>query len=111
MSQILIKTTKTTTQQQNKLIATTSNTKENTATLLQTVADRLVNEDDLKADAFESLLQSIAEGAGTGIGSLMGSLRLVLVGSLTGPDLLQLTHALGARVVIDRINIALMEIS
>ena len=38
-------------------------------------------------------------------------LRLVLVGSLTGPDLLQLIHALGARVVIDRINIALMEIT
>ena len=85
--------------------------KENTATLLQTVADRLVNQDHLKTDAFKSLLQSIAEGAGTGIGALMGPLRLVLVGSLTGPDLLQLTHTLGARVVIDRINIALMEIS
>ena len=85
--------------------------KENTASLLQAVVDCLVNEDDLKADAFKSLLQSIAEGAGTGIGALMGPLRLVLVGSLTGPDLLQLIHALGARVVIDRINIALMKIS
>ena len=85
--------------------------KENTATLLQAVADRLVNEDDLKAVAFKSLLRSIAEGAGTGIGALMGPLRLVLVGSLTGPDLLQLIHSLGARVVIDRINLALMKIS
>ena len=85
--------------------------KENTATLLQAVADRLVNEDYLKGDTFKSLLQSIAEGAGTGIGALMGPLRLVLVGSLTGPDLLQLIDSLGAREVIDRINIALMEIS
>ena len=85
--------------------------KENTSTLLQAVANRLVNEDDLKADAFKALLQSIAEDAGTGIGALMGPLRLVLVGSLTGPDLLQVVQALGAQVVIDRINLALMKIS
>jgi len=85
--------------------------KENTAILLQAVANRLVNEHDLKADTFKSLLQSIAEGAGTSVGALMGPLRLVLVGSLTGPDLLQLIHALGAQMVIERINIALTEIS
>ena len=85
--------------------------KENTSTLLQAVANRLVNEDDLKADDCKAILQTIATDAGTGIGALMGPLRLVLVGSLTGPDLLQLIHTLGARVVIDRINTALMEIS
>ena len=85
--------------------------KENTSTLLQAVADRLVIEDDLKADALKSLLQSIAEDAGTGISALLGPLRLVLVGSLTGPDLMRLIHVLGAQVVIDRINAAMMEIN
>ena len=85
--------------------------KENTSSLLQAVADRLIIENDLNVDAFKSLLQSIAEDAGTGVGALMGPLRLVIVGSLTGPDLLQLIHVLGAQVVIDRIDVGMMEIS
>ena len=85
--------------------------KENTSTLLQAVANRLVNEDDLKADDCNTILQTIATDAGTGIGALMGPLRLVLVGSLTGPDLLQLVQTLSAQVVVDRINIAVMKIS
>lgn len=85
--------------------------KENTSTLLQAVANRLVNEDDLKADDCKTTLQTIATDAGTGIGALMGPLRLVLVGSLTGPDLLQLVKTLGAQEVVDRINIAVMKIN
>lgn len=85
--------------------------KENTSTLLQAVANRLVNEDDLKADDCKTILQTIATDAGTGIGALMGPLRLVLVGSLTGPDLLQLVQTLGAQEVVDRINIAVMKIN
>lgn len=85
--------------------------KENTSTLLQAVANRLVTEDDLKADDCKTILQTIATDAGTGIGALMGPLRLVLVGSLTGPDLLQLVQTLGAQEVVDRINIAVMKIN
>ena len=85
--------------------------KENTSTLLQAVANRLVNEDDLKADDCKAILQTIATDADTGIGALMGPLRLVLVGSLTGPDLLQLVQTLGAQEVVDRINIAVMKIN
>ena len=85
--------------------------KENTSTLLQAVANRLVNEDDLKADDCKAILQTIATDAGTGIGALMGPLRIVLVGSLTGPDLLQLVQTLGAQEVVDRINIAVMKIN
>ena len=85
--------------------------KENTSTLLQAVANRLVNEDDLKADDCKTILQTIATDAGTGIGALMGPLRLVLVGSLTGPDLLQLVQTLGAQEAVDRINIAVVKIN
>lgn len=85
--------------------------KENTSRLLQAVANRLVTEDDLKADDCKTILQTIATDAGTGIGALMGPLRLVLVGSLTGPDLLQLVQTLGAQEVVDRINIAVMKIN
>ena len=85
--------------------------KENTSTLLQAVANRLVNEDDLKADDCKTILQTIATDAGIGIGALMGPLRLVLVGSLTGLDLLQLVQTLGAQEVVDRINIAVMKIN
>ena len=85
--------------------------KENTSTLLQAVANRLVNEDDLKADDCKTILQTIATDAGTEIGALMGPLRLVLVGSLTGPDLLQLVQTLGAQEVVDRINIAVIKIN
>ena len=85
--------------------------KDNTSTLLQAVANRLVNEDDLKADDCKAILQTIATDADTGIGALMGPLRLVLVGSLTGPDLLQLVQTLGAQEVVDRINIAVMKIN
>lgn len=84
--------------------------KENTPALLRTVADRLVEKEGVKAVVLKEILQGVAHDADVGLGALMAPLRLVLVGSLTGPDLFQLGQALGGQEVLDRINRALTTI-
>ena len=84
--------------------------KENTPALLRAVADRLVDGADVNKDSLRVILQSVAHDADTGLGALMAPLRLVMVGSLTGPDLFQLGRVLGGQEVMDRINRALKTI-
>ena len=53
------------------------------------------------------MLNGVAEGTGLGLGALMGPLRVVIVGSLSGPDLFSIINTLGAKEVIKRIDSAL----
>lgn len=81
--------------------------KEKTARLLGAVADRLSSAPELTPEELKGVLKEVAESAGLGLGAIMGPLRLVLVGSLTGPDLIALIKSLGVEEVSSRIRSAL----
>jgi glutamyl-tRNA synthetase len=81
--------------------------KEKTPCLLQDVAQALSRDGDTTLEKVKNMLNGVAEGAGLGLGALMGPLRVVIVGSLSGPDLLSLIDTLGAEEVVDRIDSAL----
>ena len=53
------------------------------------------------------MLNGVAKVAGLGLGALMGPLRVVIVGSLSGPDLFSIINTLGVKEVINRIDSAL----
>jgi glutamyl-tRNA synthetase len=84
--------------------------KEKTPSLLQAVAQALSRDGDTTLEKVKNMLNGVAEGAGLGLGALMGPLRVVIVGSLSGPDLLSLIDTLGAEEVVDRIDSALKAI-
>ena len=81
--------------------------KEQTAGLLQSLGDRLSDLGDAPPEELKVVMKNVAEDAGFGLGAIMGPLRLVLVGSLTGPDLIALIKALGVDEVAVRIRSAL----
>ena len=80
--------------------------KEETPSLLQTVAEVLSQGGETTPEKLKTVLIEVAEGAGLGLGALMGPLRVVIVGSLSGPDLLSVINTLGAEEVINRIRSA-----
>ena len=84
--------------------------KEKTPSLLQAVAKTLSRDRDTTLETLKNMLNGIAEGAGLGLGALMGPLRVVIVGSLSGPDLFSIINTLGAKEVISRIDFALKAI-
>jgi glutamyl-tRNA synthetase len=61
----------------------------------------------MSIDQLKSALKKIVEDSGLSLGALMGPLRVIIVGSLTGPDLFLLINTLGTREVIKRIQFAL----
>jgi glutamyl/glutaminyl-tRNA synthetase len=71
------------------------------------VADRLSGAPELTPEELKGVLKEIAESAGLVLSAIMGPLRLVLVGSLTGPDLIALIKTLGVEEVSSRIRSAL----
>ena len=81
--------------------------KEKTPSLLQAVAKTLSRDGDTTLEKLKNMLNGVAEGAGLGLGALMGPLRVVIVGSLSGPDLFSIINTLGAKEVINRIDSAL----
>jgi glutamyl-tRNA synthetase len=81
--------------------------KEKTPSLLQAVAKTLSRDGDTTLEKLKKMLNEVAEGAGLGLGALMGPLRVVIVGSLSGPDLFSIINNLGAKEVINRIDSAL----
>ncbi|MDG1823474.1 MAG: glutamate--tRNA ligase [Flavobacteriaceae bacterium] len=81
--------------------------KEKTPSLLLAVADMLSRGGEMSPEKLKSVLTRVAEEAGMGIGALMGPLRVVLVGALSGPDLFSIINTLGAEEVTERIHSAL----
>jgi glutamyl-tRNA synthetase len=81
--------------------------KEKTPDLLQAVAQALLRDGDAALEKVKNMLNGVAEGAGLGLGALMGPLRVVIVGSLSGPDLFSIINTLGVKEVINRIDSAL----
>ena len=81
--------------------------KEKTPSLLQAVAQALLRDGDTALEKLKNMLNGVAEGAGLGVGALMGPLRVVIVGSLSGPDLFSIINTLGTKEVINRIDLAL----
>jgi glutamyl-tRNA synthetase len=81
--------------------------KEKTPDLLQVVAQALLRDGDAALEKVKNMLNGVAEGAGLGLGALMGPLRVVIVGSLSGPDLFSIINTLGVKEVINRIDSAL----
>ena len=81
--------------------------KEKTKGLLRAVVDLLSDDGEASLGELQDALKRVAEGAGLGLGALMGPLRVVVVGSLSGPDLLSIINTLGAKEVISRIDSAL----
>ena len=84
--------------------------KEKTPDLLQAVAKTLSRDGDTTLEKLKNMLNGVAEDAGLGLGALMGPLRVVIVGSLSGPDLFSIINTLGAKEVISRIDSALKAI-
>ena len=81
--------------------------KEKTKSLLLAVVDLLSNDREGSQERLKDALKGLAEDAGLGLGALMGPLRVVIVGSLSGPDLFSIINTLGAKEVINRIDSAL----
>ena len=81
--------------------------KEKTPDLLQAVAKTLSRDGDTTLEKLKNMLNGVAEDAGLGLGALMGPLRVVIVGSLSGPDLFSIINTLGTKEVINRIDLAL----
>jgi glutamyl-tRNA synthetase len=81
--------------------------KEKTPDLLEAVAQALLRDGDAALEKVKNMLNGVAEGAGLGLGALMGPLRVVIVGSLSGPDLFSIINTLGVKEVINRIDSAL----
>jgi len=81
--------------------------KEKTKGLLHAVVDLLSDDGEASLGQLKGELKRVAEDAGQGLGVLMGSLRVVIVGSLSGPDLFSIINTLGAKEVINRIDSAL----
>jgi glutamyl-tRNA synthetase len=81
--------------------------KQGTGDLLEKVILKIKEGANLKPDSFKNTLKKIAKDSDVGLGALMGPLRLCLVGSLTGPDLLKLVHLLGEKTVVKRIRFRL----
>ena len=81
--------------------------KEKTPSLLEAVAKRLSYDGDTTLEKLKNMLNGVAKGAGLGLGALMGPLRVVIVGSLSGPDLFSIINTLGTKEVINRIDLAL----
>ena len=80
--------------------------KEKTPSLLQAVAEVLSQGGETTPEKLKTILIEVAEGAGLGLGALMGPLRVVIVGSLSGPDLFSVIDTLGAEEVVSRIRSA-----
>ena len=78
-----------------------------TKSLLHAVLDLLSQSGEMSIDQLKSALKKIVEDSGLSLGALMGPLRVIIVGSLTGPDLFLLINTLGTREVIKRIQFAL----
>ena len=81
--------------------------KQGTGDLLEKVILKIKEGANLEPDSFKNTLKKIAKDSDVGLGALMGPLRLCLVGSLTGPDLLKLVHLLGEKTVVKRIRFRL----
>jgi glutamyl-tRNA synthetase len=81
--------------------------KQGTGDLLEKVILKIKEGANLEPDSFKNTLKKIAKDSDVGLGALMGPLRLCLVGSLTGPDLLTLVHLLGEKTVVKRIRFRL----
>ena len=84
--------------------------KEKTPGLLHAVAEMLSRSEEMTLEEIKDGLKGVADDAGLGLGVLMGPLRIVIVGSLSGPDLISLLNTLGAKEVIKRIDFALKAI-
>ena len=70
------------------------------------MVDVLSDDSGASLEQLKDALKRVAEDAGLGLGALMGPLRVVIVGSLSWPDLFSLINTLGAREVIERIHSA-----
>jgi glutamyl-tRNA synthetase len=84
--------------------------KEKTPSLLQALAEMLSRGGETSPEKQKSIITGVAEGAGLGLGALMGPLRVVIVGALSGPDLFSIINTLGVEEVINRIHSALKAI-
>ena len=84
--------------------------KEKTKDLLWTVIDLISDDSEASLGQLKDNLKMVASDAGLGLGALMGPLRVVIVGSLSGPDLFSIINTLGVKEVISRINYALKTI-
>ena len=84
--------------------------KEQTRGLLLAVVNLLSDGGGGSLEHLKDALKGVAGAAGLGLGALMGPLRVVIVGTLSGPDLLSLINILGAEEVVNRIDSALKTI-
>ena len=84
--------------------------KEQTRGLLLAVVNLLSDGGGGSLEHLKDALKGVAGAAGLGLGALMGPLRVVIVGTLSGPDLLSLINILGTEEVVNRIDSALKTI-
>ena len=81
--------------------------KEKTKGLLRTVVDLISDDSEASLGQLKDNLKKVADDAGLSLGALMGPLRVVIVGSLSGPDLFSIINTLGIKELISRSNSAL----
>jgi glutamyl-tRNA synthetase len=84
--------------------------KEKTKGLLRNVVDLISDDGEESLGQLKDNLKRLANHAGLDLGALMGPLRVVIVGSLSGPDLFSIINVLGVKEIISRINYALKAI-
>ena len=90
--------------------AVTKSWKENTSALLSEAKDILIHIESFTSGIIHDHLQAFVEKKEIGFGPIMVPLRIALVGSSKGPDLMQIIEMLGKEEVIKRIDFALNKI-
>lgn len=83
------------------------NWKENTSQIIADVKEILANIESFDGHTIETAIKSYVEQKQIGFGQVMNPLRLCLVGSSIGPEMIKILETLGKKEVIERIDVAL----
>ena len=84
--------------------------KDHTPLVLESVCEAFGGSWEDDTDSIKSMLMEVAKQHALGLGGVMAPLRICLVGSLKGPDLMVLAKQLGGEEVIKRIRAALVSL-
>lgn len=84
--------------------------KEDTKTILTTVAEIINNTNDFTVENLQKTVKGWITSNEIGFGKVMMPLRLALVGALQGPDVFDIIYLIGKNETISRINTAIKSI-
>ena len=78
--------------------------KEDTPGLVGEIRVLLESSEDFSRDALESLIKDFADARGIGLGKVLNPLRLLLVGTNSGPGMFDMISVLGKEETLARLD-------